>query len=107
MDCRPGKVDGTRVAISGHKEVLAQTLQDCTEDVDDANWSGPSHRTNFTSSTGNSTNDLEVTIQQHMLCNKAIWNIDFVDKNYILKSNLHKAQEQMAALLAQNQMLQD
>ena len=35
-------VDARHVDVIGHREALAMTLRDWVEDVDDANWSGPS-----------------------------------------------------------------
>jgi hypothetical protein len=84
------KVDGTRMSVSGHKEKLAQTLRDWVDDVDDANRSGPSCRTNFMGSTGNSTNNSDAMIRQHTLRDKAIRKIDPVNKKYTLESSLSK-----------------
>ncbi len=60
----------------------------------------------FSASTGNSTINLDARICQHTKRDKALRNIDMVDKNYALKSNLLETQGQMAAIPAQNQMLQ-
>ncbi len=86
---------------------MAQTLHDGVDDVNDANCSGPSHRTDFLCSTGNSTNNSEAAIQQHSLCIKALRKIDLVDKNYALKNDLVVIQDQMASILTQNQILQE
>jgi hypothetical protein len=102
------ELGGTRMLISGHREALAQTLCNRVDNVDNANRSGPSHRTIITGSTGNSTKNSKATTQQHMLRDKAVRNIDLVvDKNYVLESSLLETQGHMAAILAQNQMLQD
>ncbi len=101
------ELDGTRMLISGHREELAQTLRDWVDDVNNANCSGPSCRTNFAGSTGNSTRNSQATIRQHTLQDKAVQNIDLVGKNYALESSLHETQGQMAAILAQNQTLQE
>jgi hypothetical protein len=54
--------DGNRVDIIGHREVLVQTHCDQVDDVDNADCSGPSRKTDFSCSTGNSTNNSEATI---------------------------------------------
>jgi hypothetical protein len=97
---------GSRVDVVSHREALAQTLRDRVEDIDDADRSGPSRRTDFSCSTGNSTNNLEATIRQHTLGAKALKNINLVDKNYTPENDLLDTQEQMAAFLAQNLLLQ-
>jgi hypothetical protein len=60
----------------------------------------------FSRSTGNSTNNSEATIWQHTLLGKVLRNIDLVDRNYNLESDLLETQEKMAALLYQNKLLQ-
>ncbi len=82
-------------------------LSDWVEDINNADRSGPSRRTDFSCSTGNSTNNSEAKIWQHTLHAKALKNIDLLDKNYILENDLLDTQEQMAALLAQNLLLQE
>jgi hypothetical protein len=52
----------SRVDVVSHREALAQTLHDQVEDINDADCSGPSCRTDFSRSTGNSTNNLEAMI---------------------------------------------
>jgi hypothetical protein len=78
------------------------TLRDRIDDVDDAAHSGPSHRTNFSQSTRNSTNNSDATTRLHRQRANALQNIVLVDKNYALENNLHEAQAQMAAIVAQN-----
>jgi hypothetical protein len=95
-----------RVDVEGHREALAQTLRDRVEDIDDADRSGPSRRTDFSCSTGNSTNNSEATVRQHTLRAKALRNIDLVDRNYTLENDLRDTQDRMSALLAQNALLQ-
>ncbi len=97
---------GPQVAITGHREALAQSLRDQVNDIDDADRSGPSRRTGFSNSTGNSTVNSEATTRQHTLRGKALRNIDLVDKNYALENDLLELQAQMAAIRAQNQLLQ-
>jgi hypothetical protein len=99
--------DGTsRIDVVGHREALAQTLCNRVEDIDDADCSGPSRRTDFSCSTGNSTNNSEATVRQHTLRAKALGNIDLVDRNYTLENDLRDTQGRMLALLAQNAFLQ-
>jgi hypothetical protein len=59
------EIDEVKMTISGHREALAQTLHDHVNDIDNAEHSGPSRRTDFSISTGNSTNNSEATICQH------------------------------------------
>ena len=94
--------DDSRVDLIGHREALAMTLRDRIDDVDDADRSGPSRRTNFSQSTGNSTNNSDATTQLHTQRATALKTIVLVDKNYALENNLHEAQAQMAAIVAQN-----
>jgi hypothetical protein len=93
---------GNRVDVIGHREVLAQTLCNQVDNVDNADRSGPSRGMDFSCSTGNSTNNSKATIQQHTMCAKALRNINLVDKNYALKNDLVVIQDQMAPILAQN-----
>ena len=94
------------VDVVGHREALAQTLRDQVEDIGDADHSGPSRRTDFSCSTGNSTHNSEGTVRQHTLRAKALQNIDLVDRNYTLENDLRDTQDRMSALLAQNALLQ-
>jgi hypothetical protein len=57
--------DGRMVNVVGHKEALETTLQDQIDDIDDADRSGPSRRTDFSQSTGNSTNNTDATTRMH------------------------------------------
>ncbi len=59
------EIDGVKMTISGHREALAQTLHDPVDDIDDAERSGPSRRTDFSKLRGNSTNNSQATIRQH------------------------------------------
>ncbi len=94
--------DGNRVDVTGHRAVLAQTLCNQVDDVGDSDPSGPTRRMDFSSSTGNSTNSLDATIQQHTMRAKALRNIHIVDKGYALKNDLLVIQDQMASILAQD-----
>jgi hypothetical protein len=99
--------DRDRVDMVGHRKALAMTLRDCIKDGDNTACSGPSRRLDFLHSTGNSTNNSEVTIHQHTLQEKALKNIELVKKNYHLENNLNETQGKMASILAQNQLLQE
>jgi hypothetical protein len=88
------EVDGTiRVNVVGHREALSQILLDRVEDVNNADRSRPSRRTDFSCSTGNSTNNSEGTIRQHTLHAKALKIIDLVEKNYSLENDFLDTQE--------------
>ena len=82
------------------------TLRDQVENVDDANRSSPSQRSNFSQSTGNFNNNSDATTRRHTQRAQALQNIDLVDRNYALSNDLHDAQAQMAAIVAQNRLLQ-
>ncbi len=99
-------VDGDRADVVSHRKALATTLRDRIKDVDDPTHSGPSCHSDFLHSTGKLTNNLEATIHQHTLREKALKNIELVDNNYHLEYNLHETQGKMASILAQNQLLQ-
>ncbi len=81
---------------------MAQTLHNQVDDVDNPDPSGPTRRMDFSSSTGNSTNNSDATIRQHTMRAKALRNIDLMDKNYALKNDLLVIQDQMASILAQD-----
>ncbi len=54
--------DGGQVVNAvGYKEALETTLQDCINDINDAFHTGPSRWTDFSQSTGNSTNNTDAT----------------------------------------------
>jgi hypothetical protein len=57
----------------------------------------------LTSTRGNA----DATTQLHTQQANAPKNIALVDKNYALENNLHEAQAKMAAIVAQNKLLQE
>jgi hypothetical protein len=59
--------NGNKVDLIGHQEALAMMLRNRVEDVDNAVCSGPSRRSNFSQSTGNSTNNSKDTTRHHTL----------------------------------------
>ena len=69
--------------------------------------SGPSRRSDFSQSTGNSTNNLDATIRQYAKRAKALKNIKLVDKNYALENDLVESERRMTALIEQNRLLND
>jgi hypothetical protein len=81
--------DGDRVDVVSLHKALAMILRDHIKDVDNTACSGPSCHLDFFHSTGNATNNLEATICQHTLQEKALKNIELVDRNYHLENNLH------------------
>ncbi len=56
------EIDGVKMTILGHSEALAQTLHDRVNDIDNAEHSGPSRRSDFSKLTRISTNNSEATI---------------------------------------------
>ncbi len=97
---------GTRVDVVGHQEALAMTLRDRIEDVDDAACSGPSCCSNFSHSTGNSTNNSDAKTCQHILRAKALKSIELIDRNYMLENDLVNP-GQNGHIVAQNLLLQE
>jgi hypothetical protein len=93
--------DGIQMSFTGHKEAVSKTLRDRPDDIFDADRSGPSRRTDFTHSTGNSTNNSDASIRNHKRREKALKTIDLVDKNYSLEAKVHEAEKQFAASQAQ------
>ncbi len=76
--------DGQMVNVVGHKEALETTLRDRIDDIDDADCSGPSHCTDFSQSTGNSTNNTDATTRMHTHSEQALTTIALVNKNSTL-----------------------
>jgi hypothetical protein len=95
------KGDGITISFTGHKEAVSKTLRDRPDNIFDADHSGPSRRTDFTHSTGNSTNNSDASIRNHKLREKALKAIDLVDKNYALEAKVYEAEKQYAASQAQ------
>jgi hypothetical protein len=94
------------VNIVGHKEALETTLQDRIDDIDDADRSGPSCCTDFSQSTGNSTNNTNATMHMHTHPEQALTTIALVNKNSTLTNKLEDTEEQLNAMIAQNLALQ-
>ena len=98
--------DGRTVDVVGHKEALETTLRDRIDDIDDADRSGPSRRTDFSQSTRNSTNNTDATTRMHTHRKRALTTIALVNKNSTLTSNLENTEEHLHAMIAQNIALQ-
>jgi hypothetical protein len=79
---------GVQVDVSGYREALARTLRDRPDDINNDNKNRTSRRTNFSQSTGNSTNNLDATTCCHTLKEKARKNIALVNKNATLANDL-------------------
>jgi hypothetical protein len=90
--------DVTTVDVVGHCKALAQTLCDRPGNINDAEHSGPSRCSNFSHSTENSTANLDAT--KHTFWEKALKNIDLVNKNSTLTNKV-------ALILSQNILLQE
>jgi hypothetical protein len=99
--------NGIAVNVVGHKEALEKTLRDKMDDIDNADYSGPSRRSDFSQSTGNSTNNTDATIRMHTHRNRALTTIALVNKNSALTNHLEDSEEQLNAMIAQNLMLQE
>ena len=96
-----------RVDVVGHREALAMTLRDQVEDINDADCSGPTRNSDFSQSTGNSTNNFDAMIRQHTKRDKVLKNIELVDRNYALENNLVESERRTTVLIEQNWLLQD
>jgi len=94
------------VNVVGHKEALETTLQDWIDDIEDADRSGPSRCTDFSQSTGNSTNNTGATTRMHTHREQALTTIALVNKNSTLTNKLEDAEERLNAMIAQNLALQ-
>jgi hypothetical protein len=85
--------DSRTVNVVGHKEALETTLQDRIDDIDNADRSGPSCHTDFSQSTGNSTNNTDATAHMHTHRERALTTIALVNKNSTLTNNLEDIEE--------------
>ncbi len=101
------EIDGVKMTILGYREAFKQTLRDPDNDIDDAEHSSPSRRTDFSKLMGNFTNNSKATICQHQRQETALQTINLVDRNYTLESDLLEYQMQVAVILAQFKLLQD
>jgi hypothetical protein len=79
---------GQVVNIVRYKEALETTLRDRIDDIDDADCSGPSCWTDFSQSTGNSTNNTDATTRMHTHRKRALTTIALLNKNSTLTNNL-------------------
>jgi hypothetical protein len=94
-------IDGIRMSFTGHKEAVSKTLRDRSDDIFDCDRSGPSRRTDFSQSTGNSTNNSDSSVRAHKRSAKALKAIELVDKNYALEAKVLEAEAQYAESQAQ------
>jgi hypothetical protein len=94
--------DGRMVNVVVHKEVLETTLQDQVDDIVNADRSGPSRRTDFSQSTGNSTNNTDATTRMHTHRKRALTTIALVNKNSTLTNNLEDTEERLSTMIVQN-----
>jgi hypothetical protein len=97
---------GQVVNVVGYKEALETTLRDRNDDIDDADRSGPSHRTDFSQSTGNSIHNTDATARMHTHRECALTTIALVNKNCTLTNNLEDSEEQLSGMIVQNLILQ-
>jgi hypothetical protein len=79
--------DVTTVDVVGHCKTLVQNLHDRPGDIDGTNHSGPSCCSDISHSTGNSTVNSDATARQHTFWEKALKNINLVNKNSTLPTN--------------------
>ncbi len=84
------EIDGIR--MSGHKVAVSKTLRDRPDDIFDCDRSGPSRRTDFSQSTGNSTNNSDSSVCAHKQRAKTLKAIQLVDKNYALEAKVLEAE---------------
>ncbi len=99
--------DGRGFAVDGYQAAMEKTTQDHIEDIDDANRRGPSWRSDFSQSTGNSINDstamawMAFTHKERALQNLLLHNI-----NLVLQNDLTNERSRIAAITAQLHLLQ-
>jgi hypothetical protein len=93
------------VDVVGYPEALAMTLHDPPDDINNDHC-GPSCCSTFSQSTGNSTNNSNTTTQLHTHKENALKNIVPVNKNAALTNDLANSKDRIAAILAQNLLLQ-
>ncbi len=100
---------GVTVDVVGYRqaEALAMTLRNRPDDIDNPDHSGPSCRSGFSQSMGNSTNNSNATTKQHTLREKALKNISLINKNDNLVNKLANSEQKVKAMAAQNQLLQE
>ena len=95
-------VDDEGVTANASMEGMEMMLQDKMDDVDDADRSGPSRRSDYDGmSTGNSTLNSGATCRKHTLKDKALKNIELINANDQLTNALHDKETEIAALLEQ------
>jgi hypothetical protein len=97
--------DGRTVNVVGHKKALEMTLRDRIDDIDNADRSGPSRRTDFSQSTENSTNSTDATMRMHTHRERTLTTIALVNKNSTLTNNLEDTEEQLSAMISRKQGL--
>ena len=95
------EIDGIKMTFTGHKQAVSKTLRDRPDDIFDCDRSGASRRTDFSQSTGNSTNNSDASVRQHKRRAKALKAIELVDKNYALEAKVLEAESQIAESQAQ------
>ncbi len=96
------KEDQNRETLEGAHEALHQTLCDCPDDMDNVLRDGPSHRLDFTHSTGNSTMNNDGTARGLARMERALKNITLINKNSKFTKELTTTNDQVAALLEAN-----
>jgi hypothetical protein len=72
------EIGGVAVNVVGHREALAMSLRDRI-DINDADRSGPSCWSDFSHSTGNSTNNSNATTRQHLTQERQLKNIELIN----------------------------
>jgi hypothetical protein len=98
---------GHLVAVEEYQQTLKNTLQDCNEDVKDTIGSGLSCWPNYLQSTGNSSNNSSATARMAYTHKEhAVRNIELVNANAGLQSELDDECSWLAAMLNQVTLLQ-
>jgi hypothetical protein len=96
-----------RITLEGAQEALQETLQDRFDDLDDALRDGPSCRSDFTHSIGNSTLNNDGTARGPTRMEEALKSISFINKNCKLTEELATLNDHLAAMVGLNQLLVD
>ena len=92
--------DDEGVTTSAPMEGMEMMLRDKIDDVDDADRSGPSRRSDYDGmSSGNSTLNSSATCRKHTHKEKALKNIELINANDKLTNALHDKDAEISALL--------
>jgi hypothetical protein len=98
---------GHGFAVDGYRAAMEKTLRDRIEDINDANRSSPSWRSDFSQTTGNSMNNLIATARMAFTHKEwALQNLSLHNINSVLQNDLTNKRSRIAAMTVQLHLLQ-